>query len=318
MRPRETAMGPGAEFDAIREMLRRWGPIAQGIGDDAALLDVPAGEHLAVSTDSTVENVHFKRGWLTPHEIAYRATVAALSDLAAMAATPLGLVCALAIPRDWRGQLPELAEGIGEAATEFSSPIVGGNVTGGALLTITITVLGSVARALPRSGVEPGDTLYITGRLGGSGAALRALEKGERPTPEHRARFARPTPRLREARWLAAHGARAAIDISDGILAELAHLAAASGLRIDLDADRVPLSEGVTKADSLQSGEEYELLVAGANLDTKRFELELALPLTAVATARALTPGEEPGVGGAFVRRGARVAPESGHDHFSS
>ena len=318
MRPRETAMGPGAEFDAIRAMLRRWGPHAQGIGDDAALLDVPAGEHLAVSTDSSVENVHFKRGWLTPHEIAYRATVAALSDLAAMAATPLGLVSALAIPRDWRGQLPEIAEGIGEAAAEFATPIVGGNVTGGALLTITITVLGSVALALPRSGVAPGDSLYVTGRLGASGAALRALEKGERPAPEHRARFARPTPRIREARWLAANGARAAIDISDGLLAELAHLAAASSLRIELDSAKVPLAGGVSIADALQSGEEYELLVAGSALDAARFERELGLPLTAVATARALRAGELPGVGGAFVPRGARVAPEGGHDHFSS
>ena len=308
-------MGPGAEFDAIREMLRRWGPRAQGIGDDAALLDVPPGHHLAVSTDSTVENVHFRRGWLTPHEIAYRATVAALSDLAAMAATPIGLVSALAIPRDWRGQLSEIAEGIGEAAEEFSAPIVGGNVTGGSLLTITVTVLGSVERALPRSGVQPGDTLYVTGRLGACGAALRALEKGQRPLPEHRARFARPTPRIKEARWLATNGARAAIDVSDGLLAELTHLAAASRVRIQLMPESVPRAEGVSLADALQSGEEYELLVGGASIDSARFERELGVPLTPVATARAPEGGEQPGVDSA---RGSRVAPPRGHDHFSS
>ena len=318
MKRRDTAMGPGAEFDAIREMLRRWGPRAQGIGDDAALLDVPAGEHLAVSTDSTVEDVHFRRGWLTPHEIAYRATVAALSDLAAMAASPLGLVSALAIPRDWRSQLPEIAEGIGEAAAQFATPIVGGNVTGGALLTITVTVLGSVSRALPRSGVAAGDTLYVTGRLGASGAALAAFEKGVRPSPAHRARFARPTPRIREARWLAAHGARAAIDISDGLLAELSHLAAASQVWIALDTASVPLFEEVSIADALKSGEEYELLVAGSGLDVAHFEKELGVPLTAVATARALAPGEQPGVGGTAPTKGRRVAPKSGHDHFSS
>jgi thiamine-monophosphate kinase len=315
---RDTQMGPGAEFDAIREMLRRWGPRAQGIGDDAALLDVPPGEHLAVSTDSSVENVHFRRGWLTPHEIAYRATVAALSDLAAMAATPLALVSALAIPRDWRSQLPEIADGIGEAAEEFATPIVGGNVTGGELLTITVTVLGSVTRPLPRSGVSPGDALYVTGRLGASGAALAAFEKGERPSPEHRARFARPTPRIGEARWLAGAGARAAIDISDGLLAELGHLAAASGVRIELDPSRIPLAEGVRAADALKSGEEYELLVAGSNLDVVAFERELGLPLTAIATARALTKGEEPGVDGMRGTKGARVARGGGHDHLSS
>ena len=318
MTRRETAMGPGAEFDAIREMLRRWGPRAQGIGDDAALLDVPPGHHLAVSTDSTVENVHFRRGWLTPHEIAYRATVAALSDLAAMAATPMGLVSALAIPRDWRGQLSEIAEGIGEAAEEFATPIVGGNVTGGALLTITITVLGSVEHALPRSGVQPGDTLYVTGQLGASGAALRALEKGDNPAPEHRSRFARPTPRIKEARWLAANGARAAIDVSDGLLSELTHLAAASGVRIQLVAEGVPLAEGVSVSDALQSGEEYELLVAGPALDSARFARELGVPLAAVGIARAPAAGEGPGVDNARAGKDARVAPARGHDHFSS
>jgi len=190
-------------------------------------------------------------------------------------------------------------------------------VTGGALLTITVTVLGSVSRALPRSGVAPGDTLYVTGRLGASGAALAAFEKGARPSPAHRARFARPTPRIREARWLAAHGARAAIDISDGLLAELSHLAAASQVRIALDSPRVPLFEDVSVADALNSGEEYELLVAGSDLDVAQFEKELGVPLTAVATARALASGEQAGVEGAS-SRGARVAREGGHDHFSS
>ena len=98
---RDTPLGPGPEFDAIREMLRRWGPRAAGIGDDAALLDIPPGQQLAVSTDSSVEDVHFRRGWLIPREIGYRATVAALSDLAAMAAMPTGLVSALAVPNAW-------------------------------------------------------------------------------------------------------------------------------------------------------------------------------------------------------------------------
>jgi thiamine-monophosphate kinase len=235
-----------------------------------------------------------------------------------MAAMPIGLVSALAIPRDWRGQLSEIAEGIGEAAEEFATPIVGGNVTGGALLTITITVLGSVERALPRSGVQPGDTLYVTGELGASGAALRALEKGDTPIPAHRSRFARPRPRIKEARWLAANGARAAIDVSDGLLAELTHLAAASGVRIQLKPEGIPLAQGVSLADALQSGEEYELLVAGPSLDSARFARELGVPLAPVAVARALAAGERPGVDSARAARDARVAPARGHDHFSS
>ena len=106
-------LGDGAEFDAIREMLAQWGDRAHGIGDDAAVLDVPPGEQLVTSTDASVEGVHFKRDWLSPVEIGGRATAAALSDLAAMAATPLGLLLALGVPDDWREELPELAGGVG-------------------------------------------------------------------------------------------------------------------------------------------------------------------------------------------------------------
>lgn len=318
----EIAMGPGPEFDAIREMLRRWGPRARGIGDDAALLDVPPGQHLAVSIDASVEEVHFRRAWLTAHEIGYRASVAAISDLAAMAATPLGLVSALAIPESWRAELHDIAEGIGEAAERFEVPIVGGNMTAGERLTLTVTVLGAVSRPLPRAGVQPGDTLYVTGALGGSGAALAALLDERVPEPAHRVRFARPEPRLAEARWLAAHGAHAAIDVSDGLGAELAHLAAASGVRIEVDAATVPRAAGVDAATALRSGEEYELVVSGSSLDVRAFASTFSLPLTAIGTARATHPGETPGVAIAGIDASppgaSRVARGQGHDHFSS
>lgn len=310
---RETALGPGPEFDAIREMLRRWGPRARGIGDDAALLDIPPGEQLAVSTDSSVEGVHFRRGWLTPREIGYRATVAALSDLAAMAAAPIGLVSAIAVPDDWQRSLHEITDGIGEAAESHHAPIVGGNITRGAQLSLTVTVLGSVAKALPRSGLRAGDTLYVTGELGGSSAALRRLLAGEEPAPAHRERFARPVPRLAAARWLAANGARAAIDVSDGLLAELAHLAAASGVRIALDDGAVPVALGATLDDALRGGEEYELVVGGDALDATAFARENDLALTAIGVARAVAAPENPGVD-----VGGRVARERGHDHLSS
>src|SRR5919202_449710 len=120
------ALGPGREFDIIRGLLARWGARARGIGDDAVVLDVPAGERLVVSTDSSVEDVHFKREWLTPHEIAYRATAAALSDLAAMAAAPLGILVTLALPEPWLEQVSELADGIGDAARLADTHVLGG------------------------------------------------------------------------------------------------------------------------------------------------------------------------------------------------
>ena len=97
------ALGPGREFDAVRALMARWGDLARGIGDDAAVLDVPPGERLVVSVDSSVEDRHFRRAWLTPEEIGYRAATAALSDLAAMGARPLGMLVALALPTAWRG-----------------------------------------------------------------------------------------------------------------------------------------------------------------------------------------------------------------------
>ena len=310
---RDTPLGPGPEFDAIREMLRRWGPRAGGIGDDAALLDVPAGQQLAVSTDSSVEDVHFRRGWLTAREIGYRAAVAAISDLAAMAATPIGMVSAVAVPDDWRPSLHDITDGIGEASERFQTLIVGGNIPRGARLTLTITVLGSVATPLPRSGVRPGDTFYVTGALGGSAAALRRLLVGETPEAAHRARFARPVPRLAEARWLAAHGATAAIDISDGLAAELGHLAAASGVRISVDDAAIPVAPGASLDDAVRGGEEYELLVAGRAIDVVAFHAEHCLALTPIGNARALAPGEQPGID-----IGDRVARAGGHDHLSS
>src|SRR5690349_5447142 len=258
----DTELGPGREFDIVREMQRRWGTLARGLGDDAAILDVPAGHRLVVSTDASVEDVHFRRGWLSPEEIGWRATAAALSDLAAMAATPLGFVVAVTLPDEWRDALPGLVDGIGHAARDAATAIIGGDLTRGRDLALTITVLGHAASPLARGGARPGDALWVTGRLGGPLAALRAFERGDAPLPAHRARFARPRPRLAEARWLAAHGARAAIDVSDGLLAEAAHLAAAGGVRLRVDLDRLPCVEGTSPSDAARSGEEYELLLA--------------------------------------------------------
>ncbi|HEX2718404.1 MAG TPA: thiamine-phosphate kinase [Gemmatimonadaceae bacterium] len=314
---RDTALGPGPEFDAIREMVRRWGPRARGIGDDAALLDVPAGQHVAVSTDASVEDVHFRRHWMRPREIGYRATIAALSDLAAVAASPLGLVCALAVPDAWRDDLLELADGIGEAAHAHGALIVGGNVTRGDKLSITITVLGTVTKALPRDGVRAGDTIFVTGRVGGSGAALAALLRGDVPDDAARERFLRPVPRIAEARWLAEHGAHAAIDVSDGLLAELGHLSAASSVAIRVDPARVPCFGGVAPEDALRSGEEYELVVAARTLDTRVFEQEHGVPLTAIGSAAALGGRDAPCVEVEGGDRGSRVARGAGHDHFS-
>ena len=288
-------MGDGVEFDAIRSLLEVWGSAAVGIGDDAAVLDIPRGEQLVVSTDASVENVHFRREWLSAEEIGARATAAALSDLAAMAATPRGLLLALTLPESWRDQLDALGRGLRAVAVASACPVIGGNITGGSALSLTITVLGSATRPLTRSGARAGDVMYVTGQLGGPSAALRELLGARVPIEAHRARFASPAPRLQEARWLADLGARAGIDISDGLVGDAGQLARASGVTIRIDGARVPCVAGVTPSAALTGGEEYELLVAmpaAAAIDTAAFAERFGVPLTEIGVVE--PEGAEP------------------------
>lgn len=306
-----TALGPGGEFDAIRTLVARWGDCAVGIGDDAAIVDVPRGERLVASVDSAVENRHFRREWLTPREIGHRAVTSALSDLAAMAAKPLGVLIALAVPPAWREQLLELGDGIADAVVSADTVIRGGNISTGTELSLTTTVLGTAFRPLARSTARAGDRVYVTGALGAPHAALRLLERGS-PPGEYRERLARPTARLREAEWLARHGASAAIDISDGLVGDLRHVAAASAVGISLDAARVPCVRGVDVEEALAGGEEYELVVTTpVGFDVAAFEQRFGVPLTEIGAVSAMRPGEVRVIG-------ARVAHTSGHDHFST
>jgi thiamine-monophosphate kinase len=311
---RHVPMGPGKEFDAVRALLSQWGSAAQGVGDDGAVLDVPAGSKLVVSTDSTVEDVHFRRPWLSAEEIGWRAAQAALSDLAAMGAAPIGVLLGLSVPTNWRDELRALAEGIGNATRGAGAPIVGGDVTAGDRLSLAITVLGHARKPLSRAGAQAGDTLYVTGALGGPAAALSAWERGDAPSAKHRARFAHPTARIAEGQWLAANGATAAIDLSDGLAGDVAHLAAASGVACVLNLNAVPCVEGVTADAALASGEEYELLFAAPTLDAAAFRAAFpTLALTAIGRVETSR-----GAGEVRAERDGHPAALPGsHDHFA-
>lgn len=307
-----TAMGPGGEFDLIRALVRQWGDRAVGIGDDAAVLDVPPGVRLVVTTDAAIDRVHFRRDWSTPDDIGYRAAIAALSDLAAMAATPLGVLISLALPDDCRPLLEGIAAGIGDAVASCDTVILGGNVARAGELSLTTTALGHARAPLLRSGARPGDTVYVTGRFGGPTAAVRAWEMGITPSVEARARYARPQARLREARWLADRGATAAIDISDGLLADLLHLAHASEVRFDVSLDGLPVIAGETIDHAARGGDEYELAVtAPAGLDARAFHQAFGVLLTPIGRVHAGAPAVD------AMLAGARVAPGGGWDHFS-
>jgi thiamine-monophosphate kinase len=307
---RNIELGPGKEFDLVRTLVAEWGKSAQRIGDDAAVLEFPPGDRLVVTTDTSVEGVHFKREWLNHFEIGYRATAASLSDLAAMGAHPIGIVIALTLPADDRHEARELATGIREGASAVMCPIVGGDLSSGKVLSLTITALGSVARPLSRAGAKAGDRVYVTGVLGGPAAAVRAWRAGKEPTERDRARFAHPIPRVDAAIGLAARGASSAIDISDGLAADLAHVAAASKVRIEIDADRIPRFEGVAAVEAAGAGEEYEIVVTAPNIDTRRFTEEFGLELTEIGRVVAGHPGVD------VLQAGSRLSIPSGYDHF--
>ena len=304
-------MGRGAEFDLIRELRARWGPLAVGLGDDAAILDVPRGERLIATTDASIERVHFKREWLSLEEIGYRAVTAALSDLAAMAAQPRGVLVAIAAPSDARDDVLALGAGIGAAVRAAGTVILGGNLAHADALAVTTTALGSAFAPLTRAGARPGDLVYVTGALGGPFAALRSLTSGVPVAGAIRDRFAKPVARLAEARWLAMNGAMSAIDISDGLAADAGHLAAASGCGIELAMESIPRFPGTAPEDAF-GGEEYELLVTSRTpLLEKEFSARFGIALTQVGRA---VEGE------ARVRvtdREGNVAIPVGYDHFA-
>lgn len=313
--PSPVALGPGREFASIARWVRQWGARAHGIGDDAAILDVPAGTRLVVSTDTTTEDVHFWRSWLTPLEIGWRASMAALSDLAAMGAEPLGVLIALGAPESWDSALDDVLHGVGDACAAAKAPIIGGDTTRAPVLTLSITVLGTAIHPIRRDGARDGDLLYLTGSLGGPGAALEAWLAGRQPLATHRARFARPVARLGMGAWCAANGATAAIDVSDGLVADAGHIAAASTKRLVIELGSIPLTGGVLARDALASGEEYELLVTGpAGMDVAARAARIGT-LTPIGKVSATTSTDGPVV---TVKDGPqRVDPPPGYDHLS-
>jgi thiamine-monophosphate kinase len=271
----QVALGGSGEFDRIRAIAGALGADAATLGDDTAA--VPAGQGtLVVSTDVSVEGVHFQRAWLDSREIGWRAAASALSDLAAAAALPAGLTAAVTVPAEFPEEaLVALMRGVGDAARYAGCQVLGGDLSTGAALSLAVTVIGYADPPMSRCGAAAGDGVWVTGALGGARAALLAWRKGEAPDSQAREAFAHPLPRIDVAQWLRAHGATAMMDISDGLGGDAQHLAAASGVGIRLELERVPIHPAVHAAAAAAGedpaafaavgGEDYELLVTLPN-----------------------------------------------------
>jgi thiamine-monophosphate kinase len=316
------ALGPGAEFDRIRELARTLGSHARGLGDDCALLSDLSGT-LALSTDVSVERVHFRLDWITAAEAGWRSAATALSDLAAEGAEPVGLLSAITVPDNGTdADLAALAGGIGEAAAAVGAAVLGGDLSRGPVWSVAVTVIGRADRPVTRAGASPGDTVWVTGALGRARAALEAWRRGEEPMPEARWAYAHPEPRIAAGRWLAAHGARAMLDVSDGLAADAGHLAAASGVRIRLSLETVPVAgSAIAEARrtdlsvqqfAAEGGDDYELLVAlppdFGEAEVRAFESATGIALTRVGVV-------ERGRGVRAELLG-RVLELHGYDHF--
>jgi len=315
-------LGPGPEFDFIRAIARALGSAAGPLGDDCAL--IPDGTTtLALSTDVSVEGVHFRRDWLAPREIGWRAAAGALSDLAAEGAEAIGVFAAVTGPRSLAERdLVELMRGVGDEATSVGGKVLGGDLSAGTQWSVAITVVGRAPRPVTRGGARPGDGLWVTGALGAPRAALEAWLRGDPPSADARDAFAHPVPRVVAGSWLAAHGATAMLDLSDGLAGDARHVAAASEVHLDVELDRLPVAPAVAaEAGRLgvvpavfaaQGGEDYELLVAlpagFGPAESEAFRAAAGVGLTRIG---AVAPGA-----GVRLLRGDDEVVLPGFDHF--
>jgi thiamine-monophosphate kinase len=242
-----------------------------GIGDDCAALRAPAGHEVLVTTDFTLEGIHFRREWHSPEVVGRRCLNRGLSDIAAMGGDPLAVFLSLALPRKLpQSWVDRFMKGLLGLAGEFKIPLAGGDTAESpAEVLADIVVLGSVptGKAVLRAGARADDRIYVTGELGGSSAALEQLFAGKKIRPKDFPRHFHPVPRIAVGHLLRARGlATAMIDLSDGLSTDLGHVCEASDVGAEILAVAIPrakVGQSRRPADlrhALHGGEDYELL----------------------------------------------------------
>ena len=288
------------EFDLIQKYFLPAGyrnDVILGVGDDCAIVSIPDGRQLAVTTDTLVDGIHFPSN-TTARDIAHKAVAVNLSDLAAMGAEPAWLCLALSLPQVDEDWLKSFSDEFNTAADKYKVQLIGGDTTQGPL-SITVQAMGLVdpEHVMRRDGARPGDTIYVSGTLGDAATGLGILQHGG-AADDNEAwlidRLNRPEPRL-ELGLKVAEYCKCAIDISDGLAADLGHILAASHCGATVYRDRIPLShqlvEYSTNRDEvdwervISGGDDYELclVVSPADQDKlARVSSEIALPLTRI------------------------------------
>ncbi len=242
-----------------------------GIGDDCAVLPIPSGHEALVTTDFSLENVHFRRAWHPPESVGHRCLTRGLSDIAAMGGQPLAAFLSLAFPRTLpQSWVDGFLRGLLKLASKFKVNLAGGDTAespGG--IMADIIVLGSVPRgkAVLRAGARPGDRIFVTGELGASAATLDLLFGGKKLRPSDFDSHFYPTARVAVGRFLREKGlASAMIDISDGLSTDLGHICEESGVGAELETEAIPVAtvgkslQRVELRFALHGGEDYELL----------------------------------------------------------
>jgi len=276
------------EFGLIRQLKQQWPAsspwLVKGIGDDAAILKARQGQQFLISTDVSIEGVHFDLAFQTPKDVGWRTGVANLSDIAAMGGTPQFLLVSMAVPvRVPPKHIRELYRGLKDACTPWNVELIGGDTSSSpSHIFLSLTIVGSVRsnRALTRHGAKVGDRIYVTGTIGDANAGLRTLQTHSKnlrrfnPSAVEKfliRRHIRPTPRIRVGQLLVDQKlAHAAIDLSDGLSSDLGHVCEESQVGAEISGKALPLSSQLRTFArrnhldpvelALEGGEDYELL----------------------------------------------------------
>lgn len=310
-------------IEGIRRLARPpGGSVRLGIGDDCAVLRPPKGHEILVTTDFTLENIHFRRAWHAPEIVGRRCLTRGLSDIAAMGGKPLAAFLSLALPADLPQRwVDQFMRGLLGLARECKVPLAGGDTAQSSEgILADIIVLGSApnGKAVLRSGAKPDDRIYVSGELGGGTAALKEFLAGRKPRPQVYPRHFHPVPRLKLGERLRMRGIPTAmIDLSDGLSTDLGHICEESHVGVEILADQIPRARVGSKRGpidlklALHGGEDYELLFTAP----ARKHVPSSVAGVAITPIGRITPGKR-----MLLRTSKGVEPlePQGWEHFRS